>query len=85
MTTTPVPSQHYALIIDKNRNEILAALFETALQNPIGKAMFEMRCRSNNIAWEDVITFVRETADKEHALSWCTDPNCLYKKNQENI
>ncbi len=65
----------YNLIIDQDRNDILAFLANTGLTNE----KFQALIRQYNLS-EALTSLLKELNKKEHDADMCTDPKCGYEK-----
>lgn len=77
MSDAPTQSQHYVVVVDKKRNDVIACLLEVA---KIYHEIFAHLLLTQGVSQEDLTSFVKEFAAKEHALGWCVDPDCKYPK-----
>lgn len=80
MTDTPTKSPHYVLVMDKKNNIILGCLIQMIRHNQV---IFDLYCLKFGISKEDLVSFIEDISEKEHALGWCDDPNC--KQNNKEI
>lgn len=71
----------FNLIIDKDRCHILQALQNLPMQETGGGKFFHYLAKKGLIDCYDAM--MDEVSDKRHERDWCIDPNCDYKKNEE--
>jgi len=71
-------TDHYVLVIDKERDAILSILFECSMD---GRSIGYFRSKIEAMRLKEPLkNFITECSDKMHALDWCKDPNCLFEK-----
>lgn len=73
-------SPHYYLIIDRQRNKILATFYRMTMQNPINQMIFEAALQKKGVTHEEIVSFLEDWIDKEHEMKWCEDTNCESNK-----
>jgi hypothetical protein len=79
--TSPEIKTSYVLIIDKDRNRVLHALFNAVKDNPALAAEISVFLMKERLL-ETFIGIIKEFSAKMHDLNWCNDPDCKYKKNE---
>jgi hypothetical protein len=70
-------SPTYTLVMDKERNDVLAIMFAAIREQDMERFIKTLK---NAGVYEVFLDFLKDTADKEHALGWCSDPNCKANK-----
>lgn len=77
MADAPIQSPHYLLVVGKKENSILSCFLFMVKENP---EMFAHALSHFDVSNEEFVSFVKDSADKEHALGWCEDPDCKDKR-----
>lgn len=83
MGTENKKSDHFVLVVDKQRELILHCLLESGFHNPIGNAIFQAFAQMHRLDMQEVESLIKELHDKRHEMGWCNDPNCKFK-NKDN-
>lgn len=76
-------SPHYTLIIDENRNTMLAVVYALLMRDPLARSIYIAECSKQGVPYPEIESFIEEWSDKEHEMKWCTDPDCKYKKKSK--
>ena len=71
-------SNTYVLIIDRDRDRILTALFQSTVEED-GGTMF-MAYLYKHKYLKQFTDLLEEVIHKQHALKFCDDLNCKYEK-----
>ena len=80
MENNKVKSQHYNLVIDRDRDMLLTMLFNLVAKYP--NEPFLKKLKELHLE-EALKEFVVDATDKQHNLKWCLDPNCDYQTSEE--
>lgn len=76
MSEEPTQSDHYNLVLDEKRHLILSLFMQVLMVFPMARTIFDQLCVEHGVTQEEIVDFIKDWSDKEHAMGWCKDPDC---------
>lgn len=73
-------SENYVLIIDKDRDLFLGAMFDVCFANPLGHIFLMGSPIMKDVSQDVADSFAKEINEKRHSAGLCKEKNCKYKK-----
>ena len=77
MAETPVKSESFVMVIDRDTYRIMNGMMNV-ITDRYGAEFVEKLCKRD--LGEKYLSFLKEFSDKAHAAGMCEDPNCEDKK-----